>query len=62
MPEIKLEDFAALLRRAGFKLPEAKIAELYGAWSNVEKMLVCNRTPMISRGAEPSPTFKPEGF
>ena len=62
MPEIDLEDFAALIRRAGIKLPEAKITELYDAWGYVEKMLVRNRTPMTSREAEPSPTFKPEGF
>lgn len=59
MPDTTLEDFAALVRRAGLTLSQAQIAELYGAWGHVEKMLARNRTPALPREAEPSHFFKP---
>ncbi len=35
-PTIGREEFAFLIRRSGVTLPEAKIAELYGAYAHVE--------------------------
>ena len=57
-----LEDFKALVRRAGLTLTDAQLAEIYGAWGHVEGMLARIRTPMLPREAEPSHTFKPEYF
>jgi hypothetical protein len=62
MPDTTLEDFTALVRRAGLALTEAQIVELYGAWGYVEKMLTRNRTPALAREAEPSHIFKPQEF
>ena len=62
MPDTTLEDFTALVRRAGIALTEAQIAELYGAWGYVEKMLARNRTPALAREAEPSHVFKPQEY
>ena len=62
MPDTTLEDFTALVRRAGLALTDAKIAELYGAWGYVEAMLARNRMPALPREAEPSHIFKPEEF
>ena len=60
MPDITLKDFAALVRRAGLPLTDAKIAELHAAWEYVEQMLARNRTPPPPSEAEPSNIFKPE--
>ena len=62
MPDTTVEDFTALVRRAGLALTEAQIAELYGAWGYVETMLARNRMPALAREAEPSHIFKPEEF
>ena len=62
MPNITREDFMALVRRAGLKLADAQICELYGAWDYVEEMLVRIRTPSLTREAEPAHTFEPEYF
>ncbi|HEY2104149.1 MAG TPA: hypothetical protein VGH29_00090 [Candidatus Binataceae bacterium] len=62
MPDTTLEDFTALVRRAGLALSAAQIAELYGAWGHLEKMLARNRTPALAREAEPSHIFKAEEF
>ena len=62
MPDTTLEDFTALVRRAGLALTASQIAELYGAWGYVETMLVRNRTPVPPREAEPSHIFMPEEF
>jgi hypothetical protein len=62
MPDTTLEDFTALVRRAGLALTAAQIAQLHGAWGYVEKMLARNRTPALPREAEPSHIFKPEEF
>ena len=62
MAKTTLEDFKALVRRAGLTLTDAQLAEIYGAWAHVEGMLTRIRTPMLPREAEPSHTFKPEYF
>jgi hypothetical protein len=62
MANTTLEDFATMVRRAGLKLTEAQIAEIYGAWGYVEEMLARNRTRALARDAEPSHIFKPEEF
>ncbi len=62
MPKTTLDDFKALVRRAGLRLTEAQTAELYAVWGYVEEMLVHIRTPLLPREAEPSHTFKPEYF
>jgi hypothetical protein len=62
MPHTTLEDFTTLVRRAGLKLTDAQIAEIYGAWGYVEEMLARNRRPALTRQAEPSHIFKPEEF
>jgi hypothetical protein len=60
MPKTTLEDFTALIRRAGLELTPAKITELYGAWGYVEDMLARIRTPALESDAEPATIFKPE--
>jgi hypothetical protein len=60
MPNATLEDFTALVRRAGLRLTDAQIAELYGAWGYIEEMAARNRVPLPPREAEPSHTFKPK--
>ena len=60
MTDTTLADFTALVRRAGLRLTDAQIAELYGAWGYVEDMLARNRTPPLAREAETSHIFKPE--
>jgi hypothetical protein len=62
MPYTALEDFTTLVRRAGLKLTNVEIAEIYGAWGYVEEMLARNRRPALAREAEPSHIFKPEEF
>ena len=62
MPRTTLEDFAAMVRRAGLKLTTAQIAETHGAWGYVEEMLARNRKPALAREAEPSHIFKPDEF
>jgi hypothetical protein len=59
MPNTTIEDFTAVLRRAGLRLSDAQIAELYSAWGYVEEMAARNRTPAVSREAEPAYIFKP---
>lgn len=62
MPDLTLDDFTAMVRRAGLVLAADTIAELHRAWGHVEKMLERNRTPAPPREAEPSHIFKPEEF
>lgn len=61
MPATSREDFAALIRRTGLTVPEAKIDELYGVWPHYERMFERLRSPARGREAEPAHTFKPEG-
>lgn len=56
------DDFAALVRRAGIALSPDEIAELYGAWENVEPMLDRIRAGMRPREAEPALIFRPESL
>lgn len=60
MPDTTLEDFTALVRRAGLTLTDAQIADLHSAWGYVEGMLARNRTPALAREAEPALIFKPQ--
>ena len=56
------EDFAALVRRAGVAVSPDEIAELYGAWENVEPMLDRIRAGTRPREAEPALIFRPESL
>jgi hypothetical protein len=60
MPKTTIEDFTALIRRAGLTLTTAQINEIYGAWGYVEDMLARIRTPALERDDEPATIFKPE--
>lgn len=53
------EDFEALIRRAGLRLTDAQIGELYTGWAHVEPMLARIRTPERGREAEPALIFQP---
>jgi len=53
-------DFEVLIRRAGLRLTEAQIAELYTAWEHVEPMLERVRAPGRGREAELALVFRPE--
>ena len=55
------DDFAALVRRAGVSLSAAEIAELYGAWSDVEPMLERIRGGIRPRETEPALIFRADG-
>jgi hypothetical protein len=59
MPNTTIEEFTAIVRRAGLRLTKDKIAELYAAWGYVEEMAARNRTPALPREAEPAHIFKP---
>lgn len=55
-----IEDFEALIRRAGLNLTHAQVSELYAGWAHVEPMLARIRAPERGRDAEPALIFRPE--
>ena len=57
-----LEDFEALVRRAGLTLTQAQIAELHTGWAYVEPMLERIRVHGRGREADLALTFRPEMF
>ncbi len=50
MPDTTLEDFTALVRRAGLTLTDAQILDLYGAWGHVEAMLLAQPHAVAGAG------------
>ena len=61
-PKTSLEDFQALVRRAGLTLTPAQILELHSGWAHVEPMLERIRIHGRGREAELALTFRPEMF
>ncbi len=59
-PKTSLQDFTALVRRAGLALTDAQINEIYKGWGYVERLLERIRVPGRGREAELAHTFKPE--
>lgn len=59
MTKTSVDDFAALIRRAGLPVQPADIRQLYEAWALVEPMLDHIRSPGRDRAAEPAHVFHP---
>jgi hypothetical protein len=59
-PKTSLDDFNALVRRAGLPLTPAQTEELHHAWFHIEGFLERIRKPGRGREAEPALTFQPE--
>lgn len=53
-------DFEVLVRRAGLRLTEAQIQDLYSGWALIEPMLERVRAPGRGREAELGLVFRPE--
>jgi hypothetical protein len=58
MTKTSVDDFAALIRRAGLPIAPADVRELYQAWALVEPMLDRIRIPDRDRAAEPAHLFR----
>ncbi len=59
--KLALDDFAALVRRAGLELTPEQLKDLHGAWAHIEPMLERIRGADRGREAEPALIFRPEG-
>ncbi len=57
-----LEDFQALVRRAGLTLSPAQIVELHSGWAYIEPMLERIRAHGRGREADLALTFRPDMF
>jgi len=60
-PNTSLEDFTALVRRAGLPMTDQQIADLHGgSWLYVERMVARVRGDGVDRALEPAHVFSPE--
>lgn len=59
-PKMSLDDFEALVRRAGLTLTTAQTAEFHSGWAYVEPMLERIRTHGRGREAELALIFRPD--
>jgi|APCry1669189034_1035192.scaffolds.fasta_scaffold303966_2 hypothetical protein len=62
MAKTSLEDFKALVRRAGLALTPEQIDEIYIGWGHVEPMFERIRSYGRDRAAEPAHVFRPDFF
>lgn len=62
MAKTSLDDFNALVRRAGLSLTPEQIAEIHIGWGYVEPMLERIRSYGRDRAAEPAHVFRPDFF
>ena len=58
MTKTSVEDFAALIRRAGLPVQPADVRQIYEVWALVEPMLDRIRSPGRDRAAEPAHIFR----
>jgi hypothetical protein len=62
MAKTSLEDFEALVRRAGLSLTADQLAHIHEGWGYVEPMLERIRVHGRDRAAEPAHIFHPDVF